>query len=55
MVEILTAFIIVSAIIFFGFFAEFLFNRFKVPDVLLLIILGFALGPYALKFILPSS
>ena len=55
MVEILTTFIIVSAIIFFGFFAEFLFNRFKVPDVLLLIILGFALGPYALKFILPSS
>ena len=55
MVEILTTFIILSAIIFFGFFAEFLFNRFKVPDVLLLIILGFALGPYALKFILPSS
>lgn len=55
MVEILTTFIIVSAIIFFGFFAEFLFNRFKVPDVLLLIIFGFALGPYALKLILPSS
>lgn len=55
MVEILSAFIIISAIIFFGFFAEFLFNRFRVPDVLLLIIFGFLLGPYALKFILPSS
>lgn len=55
MVEILTAFIIISAIIFFGFFAEFLFNRFHVPDVLLLIIFGFLLGPYVFKFVLPSS
>ncbi|MBI2651550.1 cation:proton antiporter [Candidatus Woesearchaeota archaeon] len=55
MAEILTIFLIVSSIIFFGFFAEFLFNRFKVPDVLLLIIFGFILGPYALKLIFPSS
>ena len=55
MVEILTTFIIISAIIFFGFFAEFLFDRFKVPDVLLLIIFGFILVPYALKLILPNS
>lgn len=54
MVEILTTFIIISAIIFFGFLAEFLFRKFHVPDVLLLIIFGFVLGPYALKYVHPS-
>ena len=48
MVEILTTFIIISAIIFFGFLAEFLFRKFHVPDV-------FLLGPYVFKFVLPSS
>ncbi len=55
MVEILIIFVIISAIIFFGFFAEFLFNRFKITDVLLLIIFGFILGPYVLKYINPNS
>lgn len=55
MVEILTTFIVISAIIFFGFFAEFLFSRFKIPDVLLLIAFGFLLGPYVLKLVMPQS
>ena len=55
MVEILTIFVIISAIIFFGFFAEFLFSRLKIPDVLLLIIFGFILGPYVLNYINPDS
>ncbi len=54
MVELITLFIIISAIIFFGFFAEFLFNRFNVPDVLLLIIFGLLLGPYVLRYIYPN-
>lgn len=55
MVEVLIIFLIASIIIFFGFFAEFLFYRFKIPDVLLLIIFGFVLGPYALKYVVPDS
>ncbi|MBI2654341.1 cation:proton antiporter [Candidatus Woesearchaeota archaeon] len=55
MVEILGTFIITSAVIFFGFFAEFLFQKLKIPDVLLLILFGLALGPYGLKYINPSS
>ena len=35
----------VSLILFFGFFAEFLFKKTNVPDVLFLIILGFLIGP----------
>ncbi|MBI2656088.1 cation:proton antiporter [Candidatus Woesearchaeota archaeon] len=55
MVDVLATLLIGSAIIFFGFLAEFLFRKFHVPDVLLLIIFGFILGPYALKYIIPSS
>ena len=44
----------VSLILFFGFFAEFIFKKFHVPDVLLLIILGFALGPSGFGIIEPS-
>lgn len=55
MAEVLSILILVGTIIFFGFFAEFLFNKLKVPDVLLLILFGFILGPYVTKLILPSS
>lgn len=53
--DFLTAALMVSVIIFFGFFAEFLFYKFKIPDVLLLIIFGFLLGPYAFRYIAPNS
>ena len=49
MVEVLTTLLIASGIIFFGFFTEFLFDRFKIPDVLLLIILGFVLGSFKVE------
>ena len=55
MVDVLATLLIGSSIIFFGFLAEFLFRKFHVPDVLLLIIFGFILGPYALKYVHPSS
>ncbi len=54
MAEVLTTLLIASAIIFFGFFAEFLFSKLKIPDVLLLVLFGFILGPYALKYVMPA-
>jgi len=35
----------ISLILFFGFFAEFIFRKTGIPDVLFLIILGFTIGP----------
>jgi cell volume regulation protein A len=43
----------ISIILFLGFFAEFLFKKFDVPDILLLIAAGFILGPYALNYVHP--
>ncbi len=45
----------ISLVIFFGFFAEFLFKKLSVPDVLFLILLGFAIGPYGFKLVSPSD
>jgi cell volume regulation protein A len=45
----------VSLILFFGFLAELIFSKTGIPDILLLILLGFALGPYGMKYILPSQ
>jgi potassium/hydrogen antiporter len=44
-----------SLILFFGFFAEWFFRKFSVPDVLFLIALGFIIGPFALKIISPAD
>ncbi len=43
--------LIISAIIFFGFLAEYIEKKFKIPDILSLIILGFLLGPFGLKYV----
>ena len=40
-----------SLVIFFGYFAELIYKKFKVPDVLLLVILGFVIGPYGFGYI----
>ena len=45
----------VGLILFFGYFAEFIFKRLSIPDVLFLIILGFLIGPYGFKYVLPDS
>lgn len=45
----------VSLILFFGFFAEFIFKKLSIPDILFLIILGFVIGPYALGYVEPAS
>jgi cell volume regulation protein A len=43
--ETVVAFIAIGSIIFIGFFGNMFFNRYKIPDVLILIILGMAIGP----------
>jgi cell volume regulation protein A len=43
--QTIAAFIAIGSIIFIGFFGNLMFNRFRLPDVLLLIALGMVLGP----------
>ncbi|PIZ51564.1 hypothetical protein COY27_03250 [Candidatus Woesearchaeota archaeon CG_4_10_14_0_2_um_filter_33_13] len=45
----------VSLILFFGFFAGWVFKRFNVPDILFLIILGFVIGPFVLNYVSPEE
>jgi potassium/hydrogen antiporter len=45
----------ISIILFLGFFAEFLFKKFNVPDLLVLIIIGFMIGPYSLGYVDPAQ
>ncbi len=54
MVEVILVLLGISFILFFGFFAEFAFKKIHIPDILFLIILGFALGPYGLNYIQPE-
>ncbi|HIH33625.1 MAG TPA: hypothetical protein HA227_05255 [Candidatus Diapherotrites archaeon] len=44
-----------SIVLFFGFFAEFIFKKTGIPDVLFLILLGLVLGPFGLKYISASQ
>ncbi|MFH1276395.1 MAG: cation:proton antiporter [Candidatus Woesearchaeota archaeon] len=55
MVDVVLVLMAASLILFFGFFAEFVFKRFNIPDVLFLIILGFVIGPNVLKYVLPAD
>lgn len=43
--ETITAFLAIGAIIFVGFFGNMFFNRYRIPDVLLLVMLGMVIGP----------
>lgn len=43
--ETINAFLAIASVIFIGFFGTLVFNKYKVPDVLLLIFLGMLLGP----------
>jgi NhaP-type Na+/H+ or K+/H+ antiporter len=54
-VEVTSALLGVSIILFVGFLAEFLFKKLDVPDILILIILGFIIGPFGLKYVTPSQ
>lgn len=44
-----------SLVIIFGYIAELVFERFNISDTLLLIILGFLIGPNVLNYIRPES
>jgi potassium/hydrogen antiporter len=44
-----------SLILFFGFFAGWIFKKFSIPDVLFLIVLGFVIGPFVLNLVTPES
>lgn len=43
--QTITAFLAIGFIIFVGFFANLIFSRYRVPDVLILIALGVVMGP----------
>ncbi|UCD92038.1 MAG: cation:proton antiporter [Methanobacteriota archaeon] len=47
---VIIAFVAVAAIIFIGFFATLIFQRTRVPDLLILVILGLILGPIATTY-----
>lgn len=47
----ITAFLTIGAIIFIGFFGNSMFNRFRIPDVLLLVALGMIIGPELLYLV----
>jgi len=55
MPEVISVLLGASLILFFGFFAEFLFKKTRIPDILLLILLGFALGPFGLGYVTPEQ
>lgn len=55
MIDVATLLLAISLILFFGFFAEFLFRKINVPDILLLITLGFIIGPNLLNYIGPEN
>ncbi len=47
---VLLAFMAIGAIIFVGFFATLIFERTRVPDLLILVILGLILGPITIAY-----
>jgi cell volume regulation protein A len=42
------AFLAIGTIIFIGFFGNSIFNKFRIPDVLILVLLGMIIGPEVL-------
>lgn len=55
MVEVSFVLLGIGVILFLGYLAEFLFKKTKIPDVLILIIIGFVIGPHILGYFDPSS
>ena len=53
MVNVLAILMGISFVLFFGFFAEFIFKKKRIPDVLFLVLLGFIIGPYVLNLVQP--
>lgn len=55
MIDVALFFVGVSIILILGFLAEFLFQKTRIPDVLLLLLIGLAIGPYGLEYVMPDS
>jgi NhaP-type Na+/H+ or K+/H+ antiporter len=55
MVDTTNVLLAISIILFVGFFAEFIFKKTNIPDILILIILGFIIGPYGMKYVSPAD
>ncbi len=55
MVAVNMILLVVAGILFFGFIAEFIFKKFGIPDLLLLIILGFIIGPHGFGYVSPEQ
>ncbi|GIU68770.1 MAG: hypothetical protein KatS3mg002_0006 [Candidatus Woesearchaeota archaeon] len=55
MVEVIYVLLGIGIILFLGYLAEFLFKKTKIPDVLILILIGFIIGPHVLNYFNPKS
>ncbi|MEW5896835.1 MAG: cation:proton antiporter [Nanoarchaeota archaeon] len=55
MMDVALFFVGISIILILGFLAEFLFKKLRIPDVLLLLLIGLAIGPYFLGYVTPES
>lgn len=53
MINVLFVLLGIGIILFLGFFAEFLFKKIHVPDIIFLLIIGFLIGPYVLNYVSP--
>lgn len=51
MIDVTLFLLTISLILFFGYFAQFIFQKFGLPDILFLIGLGFILGPNILNWV----
>jgi NhaP-type Na+/H+ or K+/H+ antiporter len=55
MVDVLFVLLGAGIILFLGYVAEFLFKKTKIPDILILILIGFIIGPHILGYFDPKS
>lgn len=53
--DVVAALLGIGVILVLGFLAEFFFKKFGVPDLLVLLIIGFTIGPYALGYVSPEQ
>ncbi|MFT4304924.1 MAG: cation:proton antiporter [Candidatus Woesearchaeota archaeon] len=53
MINVLFVLLGIGIILFLGFFAEFLFKKIHVPDIIFLLIIGFLIGPHVLNYVSP--
>ena len=53
MVNVMLVLLGIGVILFLGFFAEFLFKKIHIPDIIFLLLIGFLIGPHALNYLSP--